>query len=68
MRDFGRELKSFFRKGDMVLLILCLATSAFGCLIISSVTNAPKFGSSTRYIMIQIAATLLGDLRRAVPH
>ena len=44
----------------MVLLILCLATSAFGCLIISSVTNAPKFGSSTRYIIIQIAATLLG--------
>ena len=44
----------------MVLLILCLATSAFGCLIIASVTNAPKFGSSTRYIIIQIAATLLG--------
>ena len=60
MRDFFRELKSFFRKGDMVLLILCLATSAFGCLIIASVTNAPKFGSSTRYIIIQIAATLLG--------
>ena len=66
MRDFGRELKSFFRKGDMVLLILCLATSAFGCLIISSVTNAPKFGSSTRYIMIQIAATLLGVLLFAI--
>ena len=50
----------------MVLLILCLATSAFGCLIISSVTNAPKFGSSTRYIMIQIAATLLGVLLFAI--
>ncbi len=60
MRDIFQELKSFFRKGDMVLLILCLATSAFGCLIIASTTNADKFGSSTRYIIIQIAATLLG--------
>ena len=61
MRDFIRELKSFLRKGDMVLLMLCIATSAFGCLIIASVTNAPKFGSSTRYIMIQIGATLIGN-------
>ena len=60
MRDFFQELKNFFRKGDMVLLILCLATSAFGCLVISSATNAEKFGGSTRYIFIQIAATLLG--------
>lgn len=60
MRDFFRELKSFFRKGDMILLILCLATSAFGCLVISSVTNAEKFGGSMRYIIIQIGATVLG--------
>ena len=66
MRDFIRELKSFFRKGDMVLLMLCIATSAFGCLIIASVTNAPKFGSSTRYIMIQIGATLIGILLFAI--
>ena len=60
MRDFMRELKQFFRKGDMVLLIMCLATSAFGCIIIASVTNAPKFGSSLRYIALQIISTLLG--------
>ena len=66
MRDFFRELRNFFRKGDMVLLLLCVATSAFGCLIISSVTNAPKFGSSTRYIIIQIAATVLGIFSYAV--
>ena len=66
MRDFFREMRNFFRKGDMVLLILCLATSAFGCLIIASVTNAPKFGSSTRYIIIQLAATLLGVLMFAI--
>ena len=62
MRNFIQELKSFFRKGDMVLLVLCLATSAFGCLILASATNAPKFGSSTRYIIIQIGATLIGVL------
>ena len=66
MRDFIRELKQFFRKGDMVLLILCLATSAIGCVIIASVTNAPKFGNSLRYIGLQIASTLLGLLAFAV--
>ncbi|MBP3305156.1 MAG: FtsW/RodA/SpoVE family cell cycle protein [Oscillospiraceae bacterium] len=66
MRDFFRELKNFFRKGDLVLLILCLTTSAFGCLVIASVTNAVKFGSSTRYIIIQVAATLLGVFLYAI--
>lgn len=50
----------------MLLLMLCLATSAFGCLILASVTNAPKFGGSTRYIVIQIGATLIGVLFFAI--
>ncbi len=62
MRELWQEMKTFFRKGDMVLLLLCLATSAFGCLVIASATNAEKFGGSTRYIVIQIGATLLGVL------
>ena len=66
MRDIIRELKSFFRKGDMILLILCLATSAFGCLVLSSATNAEKFGGSSRYIVIQIGATALGVLLYAI--
>lgn len=66
MRDFMQELKNFFRKGDMVLLILCLATSAFGCLVISSTTNAAKFGGSIRYIVIQIGATVLGVMLYAI--
>ena len=60
MRDTIQEIKAFLRKSDMVLLILCLATSAFGCLLLSSITNAPKFEGSTRYIVIQIGATLIG--------
>ena len=66
MRDFLQEMRNFFRKGDMVLLILCLATSAFGCLVISSATNADKFGGSVRYIVIQIGATVLGVFLYAI--
>lgn len=60
MRDYLQEIKNFFKKGDMVLLMLMLATSAFGCLVVASATNAEKFGGSTRYITFQIAATLIG--------
>lgn len=66
MRDFFRELWRFFRKGDMVLLVLCLTTSAFGCIVLSSATNAEKFGDSSRYLVIQIGATILGILCYAV--
>ena len=41
----------------MVLLIMCLLVSAFGCLIIASTTNTM---GSTRYVIIQIAAALMG--------
>lgn len=66
MRDFFQELKQFFRKGDMVLLLLCLATSAFGCLMVASATNAAKFGGSSRYILVQIAATVIGLMMYAI--
>ena len=57
MGDFGRELKSFFRKGDMILLILCLSISTFGCLMIASTNNYRDF---PRYVIIQIVAPGLG--------
>ena len=63
MRDFLQELKHFFRKGDMVLLTMCLATSAFGCLIIASTNNYRGF---TRYVGVQLAAILLGVLLFAI--
>lgn len=66
MRDWFRELRNFFRKGDMVLLSLCLITSVYSTLIIASATNASKFGSSTRYIIIHVAAMLLGLLAYAI--
>lgn len=66
MRETLQELKNFFRKGDMVLLILCLATSAFGCLVVASATNAAKFGASTRYMAVQLGATAIGVLMFAI--
>ena len=57
MRQFILELKSFWRKGDLVLLLLCVLTSAFGCLMIASAKNYAGF---TRYLVIQIAAVILG--------
>ena len=66
MSDFFRELRNFFRKGDMVLLVLCLTASVFSTIILASVTNADKFGGSTRYLAIHIAAALLGVLMFAI--
>lgn len=57
MRRYFYELKNFFRKGDLVLLFLCLLASAFGCIIISSTTNAVGF---SRYLTVQIVAIALG--------
>ena len=66
MRRFLQELKDFTKKGDWVLLILCLLTSAFGCVAIASATSAEKFGNNTKYIIIQLAATGLGVLMYAI--
>ena len=63
MRQFLQEFRNFFRKGDMVLLSICLAISAFGLLIIASATNAV---GSIRYLTIQLIAIGLGVLMYAV--
>ena len=57
MRQYLQELKSFFRKGDLILLLLCLITTAFGVLMISSATNHM---GNLRYIIMQIVATMMG--------
>ena len=67
MRQFFQELRDFPKKGDMILLLLCLITSAFGCVAIASATSAEKFGDSNlKYIVIQLAATLLGVIAYAL--
>lgn len=59
MRRFFSEFRAFFRKGDIVLLLLCLAASAFGCIAIASATATM---GSARYLIIQIMAIGIGVL------
>ena len=60
LKRFLAELRAFHKKGDMVLLLLCLVTSAFGLLIIASTTNAEKFGGNLSKILTQLVATIMG--------
>lgn len=57
MRKNLRDLLDVFKTGDMILLGLCLFTTAFGCVIISSTTASM---GATRYILVQLVAALLG--------
>ena len=59
MRQYLQELKNFFRKGDLMLLLLCLITTTYGVIMISTATN---YRGNLRYIIIQVAAAALGVL------
>ena len=59
LRRFIRNIWNVFRKGDLVLLLLCVVTSAFGCLAIASATN---HSDPMRYLVIQIGAVVIGIL------
>ena len=63
MRKFFQELLDFFRKGDMVLLALCLFTTAYGCVVIASTTT--QLGM-VRHVVVQIIASCLGILLYAI--
>ena len=63
MRKFFQEHLDFFRKGDMVLLALCLLTTIFGVVILSSVTN---YSNTYRYLIVQLVATVMGVFLYAV--
>ena len=66
MRRFLQELQDFPKKGDWVLLLLCLLTSAFGCVVVASTTSAAKFEGNARYIIIQLASVILGVMVFAI--
>lgn len=57
MGRYFRRLGEVFRKGDMILLLLCLVTTAFGCLIVASTT---QYTGSMRQLVVQIVAAGLG--------
>ena len=59
MKRYFEELKDFHKKGDMVLLVLCLIVAGFGLVCMASATSAPKFEGNFRYIAVQVAAISL---------
>lgn len=63
MHRLTQIVRDFFIKGDKVLLLLCLVTTAFGCLVVASTTNTM---GSARYVIIQIGAAMIGVFLYAV--
>ena len=57
MRRILRALWDVFRKGDMILLLLCVVASAFGCIAVASTTAHHE---TIRYVIVQIGAIVLG--------
>ena len=57
MGRYFRKFAQAFRKGDLVLLFMCLALNVFGLLMIASTTN--QMGP-VRYLIIQSVAACLG--------
>lgn len=57
MRRALQAAWNVFRKSDLILLLLCVVTSAFGCLCIASATNHHE---TIRYVIVQVAAIALG--------
>ncbi len=52
-----QHAKDTVRRADLTLLLLCLVATGFGCLMISSATNAEGF---TRYLVVQLLAAAIG--------
>ena len=59
LRRLINRFTEAFRKGDLILLLLCVIATAFGCLAIASTTNAYNTGWF-RYVSIQVIAALAG--------
>ncbi|MBQ7416404.1 MAG: FtsW/RodA/SpoVE family cell cycle protein [Oscillospiraceae bacterium] len=57
MRRALQKIWNVFMKGDLILLLLCVVASAFGCLCIASATNHHE---TIRYVIVQAAAIVLG--------
>ena len=63
MGRYIQQVKDAIRKGDWVLLLLCLIATAFGTLIIASATN---YMESMRYILMQIVGAVIGIILYAL--
>lgn len=59
VRRLLKSLWNVFRRGDLVLLTICLMASVFGCVVIASAT---AHSGSSRYLIVQIGAIIIGVL------
>ena len=59
MKTLFSPLQEFWKKGDVVLLLLCLAASGFGVALIFSAT---RYNGNNRAVLIQCVAIALGVL------
>ena len=57
MRRLWGKITDFYRRGDLILLFLCVVTSVFGIVVIASAT---RYSGSSHYLVVQTAALLLG--------
>ena len=57
VRKLWNGVTEFFRRGDLILLFLCVVTTIFGMVIIASATH---YSGSSRYLVVQGAALVLG--------
>ena len=57
MGRYLRKIQEAFRKGDLILLLICVVINIFGILMIASTTNHM---GNTRFIIVQSIASLLG--------
>ena len=64
MGHYLQQIRESLRKGDMILLLMCIIVNTFGCLMISSATQV--YGSGARYVIIQISAAIIGILVFAI--
>ncbi len=62
MKKFFKAIKNFIKETDKVLLLLCLVTSAFGCIVVSSATlwTVEGGGRFSRDFMVMCLAVVLG--------
>ncbi len=65
MGHYLKQFRDTVRKGDIVLLLLCLVTTAFGCLVIASTTQTLASGVA-RYVGTQIIGAVLGVIMYSV--
>ena len=59
LRRIVNRLLESFRKGDLILLLLCVIATSFGCLVIASTTATSNSGWF-RYVGMQAVAAIAG--------